>query len=395
MPLASHCVYAGLLLSGIGVAAHAAGPDPIALWPNGTPGAQGNTDEDRPELRIYTPSPDKASGAGIVVCPGGGYGVLAMDHEGHQVARWLNELGVAAFVLKYRLGPRYHHPAPLQDAQRAVRHVRAHAADLNVSPRRLGIMGFSAGGHLASTAATHFDAGNPDDPDPVERVSCRPDFVVLAYPVITLLDPSAHRGSRRNLLGDDPDPELLESLSNEKQVTAETPPAFLFHTAEDPGVPVENSLAFYRACREAGVPAELHIFQHGPHGVGLAAGDPVSGDWKERLTDWLRANAFLADVQRAAVTGTVRVAGQPLRWGMITFVPSQSREPVAFALVSRGEFQIPASRGAVVGACQIEVRDLGSVEPRPTREDVQRLDRGEYSCQIAPGDNRIVVEITR
>jgi hypothetical protein len=169
----------------------------------------------------------------VVVCPGGGYAKLAMDHEGRQVAEWLNSLGVAAFVLKYRLGPRYRHPAPLEDAKRALRLVRSRASEFRIAPDRIGVWGFSAGGHLASTLATHFDAGNPAAADPIERVSCRPDFAILAYPVISFASEYAHKGSRRNLLGDNPDPALVENLSNEKQVTAQTPPTFLFHTNED------------------------------------------------------------------------------------------------------------------------------------------------------------------
>ncbi|HLH16284.1 MAG TPA: alpha/beta hydrolase [Bryobacteraceae bacterium] len=228
-----------------------------------------------------------------MVCPGGGYSHLAMDHEGDQVARWLNSLGVAAFVLKYRLGPKYHHPVELGDAQRAIRTVRARAEAYRVMPDRVGIMGFSAGGHLASTAATHFDGGNAMAADPIDRASSRPDFAVLCYPVISFTTPYVHRGSLRALLGDTPDPKLVENLSNELQVTAQTPPTFLFHTSDDPVVPVENSILFYQALRKAGVPAELHVYEHGPHGVGLAATDATLGTWPARLADWLRVRGLL------------------------------------------------------------------------------------------------------
>jgi len=241
----------------------AAGPEPVLLWPDGAPGAVGMEDVDCPAVRIYQPEGTGRTGAAILVCPGGGYGVLASDHEGQQVAKWLNTIGVTACVLKYRLGPRYHHPAPLNDAQRGLRYIRAHAADLGVAPDRIGVMGFSAGGHLASTLSTHFDAGHADSADPIERASCRPDFAVLAYPVISLTADFSHRGSARNLLGDNPDPELLKSLSNETQVSDQTPPTFLFHTGEDKGVPVQNSLVYYRALVEHGVPAELHVYQNG------------------------------------------------------------------------------------------------------------------------------------
>jgi len=263
------------------------------LWPDGAPGARGTEPVDKPKITLYRAAEASATGAAVVVCPGGGYGVVAADHEGKQIAEWLNSLGVSAFVLQYRLGPRYHHPAPLQDAQRAIRTVRARAQEWGVDPGRIGILGFSAGGHLTSTAATHFDAGAAGAADPVERVSSRPDFAVLAYPVISLVDPVAHKGSRQNLLGDDPDPALVELLSNERQVTAQTPPSFLFHTADDPGVPVANSLLFFEALRKAGVPAELHVFAHGRHGVGLAQDDPALSQWPKLCALWMKGLGLL------------------------------------------------------------------------------------------------------
>jgi len=246
------------------------------LWPEGAPGAAGAEDRDKPSITIYLPAAETSSGAGVVICPGGGYGNLSMEKEGSHIADWLNARGIAGFVLKYRLGPRYHHPAPLDDAQRALRYVRTHAPELHIQPDRVGIWGFSAGGHLASTAATHFDTG------------ARPDFAILAYPVITLEPPYAHQGSRRNLLGEEPDSKLVHDLSNQTQVTAATPPTFLFHTDGDKGVPAENSVMFYLALRKAGVPAELHIYERGPHGVGLASADPVLASWPARLEDWLK-----------------------------------------------------------------------------------------------------------
>lgn len=266
-------------------------PQTMLLWPSGAPGAVGDEDPDRPTLTLYRP--EKPVGTAVVVCPGGGYATLAMDHEGRQVAEWLNSLGITAFVLKYRHAPRYRHPAPLQDAQRALRLVRSRAAEFGVAPDRIGIWGFSAGGHLASTAGTHFDAGKPDASDPIERVSSRPDFLILAYPVVSFTTDYVHKGSRRNLLGDNPDPAAVENLSNEKQVTAQTPPAFLFHTTEDKGVPPENSILFYLALRKVGVPAELHIYERGRHGVGLAPNDPVLSSWPARLADWLRVRGLL------------------------------------------------------------------------------------------------------
>ncbi len=267
-------------------------PPAELLWPAGAPGALGDEDRDKPSITPYVPAAGK-TGAAIVVCPGGGYGALAIDHEGHPVARWLNSIGVAAFVLKYRLGPRYRHPIEIGDVQRAIRLVRSRASGYGILADRIGVMGFSAGGHLASSAATLFEEGSPGAADPVDRVSSRPDFAVLGYPVISFTTEFTHQGSKRNLLGESPDPELLKRLSTELQVTARTPPTFLFHTNEDRGVPPENSVLFYLALRKAGVPAELHVYEKGPHGVGLASNDATLGTWPYRLADWLRTRGLL------------------------------------------------------------------------------------------------------
>jgi acetyl esterase/lipase len=266
----------------------------IPLWQGQAPGALGDEDRDKPTLTMYMPRSVPATGiTAIVVCPGGGYGALAMNHEGREVANYLNALGLAAFVLKYRLGPRYHHPIELGDAQRALRTVRARAAEWHLAPDRIGIMGFSAGGHLASTLSTHFDSGKADAGDPIDRVSCRPDFAVLGYPVISMTAPWTHQGSKRNLLGDNPSPELAQSLSGELQVTAQTPPTFIFHTNGDTGVPAENSIYYFLALRKASVQAEMHIFQRGPHGVGLGMDDFALGEWPRLMANWLRVNGFL------------------------------------------------------------------------------------------------------
>ncbi|HEV3262208.1 MAG TPA: DUF6807 family protein [Gemmataceae bacterium] len=265
----------------------------LLLWPEGAPGAVGTKDEDKPSLTIYLPPREKATGAAVVICPGGGYGFLAVDHEGRQVAEWLNAHGVAAFMLRYRIAPRYHHPAPIQDAQRALRTVRARASEWGLDPQRIGIWGFSAGGHLASTAGTHFDKGKSDAEDPVERVSCRPDFLILCYPVVTFKPGYAHMGSRDNLIGKHPDAKLVENLSNEKQVTDKTPPTFLMHTDADNGVLPENSVKFYLALRKHKVPAEMHIFEKGPHGVGLAQKDPALSVWPGLLANWLKGRGLL------------------------------------------------------------------------------------------------------
>jgi acetyl esterase/lipase len=283
---------------GLMLGAAADQPKVELLWPKGVPGALGTEERDKPSLTIYLPPADKANGAAVVVCPGGGYGALAVGHEGKDPAEWLNRHGIAAFVLRYRLGPRYRHPAPMQDAQRAMRIVRGRAKEWNLDPKRIGIWGFSAGGHLASTVATHFDDGKRDADDPIERVSCRPDFAILCYPVITMRPPFTHGGSRRNLLGDKPDEALVTSLCNDEQVTEKTPPTFLFHTNEDTAVPPENSILFYQALRKKKVPAELHVYEKGPHGVGLAAGRGAVSAWPEQLAGWLKTRGLLAAEKR-------------------------------------------------------------------------------------------------
>ena len=265
------------------------------LWPSGAPGAKGDADGDKPKLTIYLPPEKTATGAAVVICPGGGYGHLAMDHEGHQIAQWLNSIGVAGFILQYRhrnSGAGYGHPAPLQDAQRAIRMVRSRAKEWNIDPNRIGILGFSAGGHLASSAGTHFNERYSDAKDATDDVSSRPDFMILIYPVISFTEWCAHTGSRQNLLGKDPNESLVESLSNERQVTPETPPTFLVHTYEDTGVPAENSIYFYLALRKAKVPAEMHIYQKGPHGFGLGKNHGAVSSWPARCADWMRGQGL-------------------------------------------------------------------------------------------------------
>ena len=280
-----------------------ASPRPVVeLWPGGAPGAKGTDPEkDIPSMTVWLPRPELATGSAVVVCPGGGYGMLAVNHEGKQIAEWLNGLGVAAFVLKYRLGPRYHHPAMLDDAARAIRTVRANAAKWKVDSAWSRSWASPAGGHLASTAGTHFNKGKPDDADPVERLSSRPDRMILVYPVIALATPFGHSGSLKNLLGENPSQELIESLSNERQVTKETPPTFLAHTNADAGVPAENSLLFAMALRKAEVPVELHLFELGRHGLGLGNGapefnvpaEPSFAVWPKLCETWLKSQGFL------------------------------------------------------------------------------------------------------
>jgi acetyl esterase/lipase len=267
-------------------------PEPIPLWPQGAPLAKGSATADIPSIQIYKPAQHLATGAAIVVCPGGGYGALA-DHEGYDYAKFLNGIGVMAAVLKYRVAP-YQHPAPMLDASRAIRYLRSKADELKLDPNRIGIMGSSAGGHLTATLATHFDDGDKNASDPIERVSSRPDVAILCYPVITLTNEAfVHKGSRKNLLGETPDPKLVELMSNEKQVTAKTPPTFLFHTMDDAGVLVENSLLFAEALRKHKVPYELHVYEHGRHGVGLAPYDNALNTWPKLLENWLRLRGFI------------------------------------------------------------------------------------------------------
>lgn len=271
----------------------AAEPKTELLWPNGAPGALGDAEKDKPKFLIWLPEKEKANGAAVVICPGGGYGGLAMDHEGKQIAEWLNSEGIAAFVCDYRHRNKgYGHPAPLQDAQRAIRTVRSRCEEFNVDPAKIGILGFSAGGHLASSAATHFDDGQKDNADKIMQVSSRPDFAILCYPVIAFDQPYTHRGSQENLLGKNADPELVSSMSSEKAVTDKTPPTFLWHTTEDRGVPPENSVVFYLACVKHKVPAEIHVYEKGPHGIGLAKNFPATADWSNAAIRWMKARGI-------------------------------------------------------------------------------------------------------
>jgi len=275
----------------------------IPLWPAGAPGSEGArltekyvvrpdgigwmTGVSQPTLTIYTPPEEKRSGVGVIICPGGGYAGLAVDHEGHTLAKWFAERGIFAAVLKYRHGSPFKHPIPLGDAQRALRLVRSRAEEWQLQPDQIGIAGFSAGGHLASTAGTRFDEGDSTADDPVERVSCRANFLVLAYPVISMDTAITHRGSRRLLLPPEPSGELVTLLSAERQVTAETPPAFITHAADDSAVPVENALRFYEALCKSKVSAELHVYATGGHGYGMFRRDQPADRWPDLLEGWL------------------------------------------------------------------------------------------------------------
>jgi len=245
-----------------------------------------------PDIAVFLPSKSNATGEAVVICPGGGYHILAYDWEGSDIARWLSSRGIAAMVLKYRLPVSKSniipHKSPLMDAQRAFRMVRYHAGSWNIDPGKIGIMGFSAGGHLASTLSTHFDAGDPGHTDPVERISCRPDFSILVYPVISFTKEFSHSGSRNALLGEDPDPELVRYYSNELQVSEDSPPAILIHSGDDKAVPVQNSLAYYQALLKNGTQTEMHVYPYGGHGYSLAIGKGHLATWPDRVLEWIR-----------------------------------------------------------------------------------------------------------
>jgi acetyl esterase/lipase len=279
------------MLAGTALAAE---PVRIPLWADGAPGEPATKPADEPVIYLYRPAAGVANGTAIVVCPGGGYSHLAKDHEGVQIAEWLNSLGITAAVLHYRHGGTGHrHPVPMLDGLRAVRTVRARAAEWGIDPAKIGVLGFSAGGHLASTLGTHFDAGKAAAADPIDRASSRPDFMILCYPVISMTSKHAHQGSRESLLGRQPAQKLARQMSSELQVTSDTPPTFLWHTDEDDVVPVENSVAFFAAMNRAGVPGELHVYEHGRHGLGLARDVPGTSAWPEQCRAWLAGQGLL------------------------------------------------------------------------------------------------------
>ncbi|QMV44117.1 alpha/beta hydrolase [Cohnella cholangitidis] len=260
----------------------------IRLWQDGAPGAQGNGDEDIPAIKAY-PVNEAGRGA-VIVCPGGGYGMRA-DHEGEPIALWLNSIGIPAFVLRYRVAP-YQYPCALKDVQRAVRYVRHHADKWGINASKIGVLGFSAGGHLTASIGTQYDSGDPSAEDPIDRQSCRPDAIVPCYPVITLTQPYTHAGSLLNLLGENPEPAMVESLSCENRVTSDTPPTFLWHTADDGAVPVENALLFATSLSKNKVPFELHVYEKGRHGLGLAEDDAHVASWSTLCGTWLKRQQF-------------------------------------------------------------------------------------------------------
>ena len=273
---------------------HGAEPKSELVWPGRAPGTTDNSPAGKPEITFHLPPAGEFNGSAVVICPGGGYGGLMMSYEGHDIARWLNGHGVAGIVLKYRVRP-FRHPAPLLDGQRAIRIVRSRANKLGIHPSCIGMMGFSAGGHLAATVGTHFDSGDPKAKDPIDQVSCRPDFLLLIYPVISM-GPKGHGGSTANLLGRSPSKELIELLSNEKQVTSETPPAFLAHSKLDRAVSSENSALFAAACRSKNVPVEYFELEKGAHGLGCGKGAEWEA-WQQRCVAWLKARGLLTKAE--------------------------------------------------------------------------------------------------
>ncbi|MEC9092310.1 MAG: alpha/beta hydrolase [Planctomycetota bacterium] len=272
---------------------YASEPEILKLWPQGAPGAKGKSANDQPTLILY-PAKENPNGTAVVICPGGGYGGLAMGHEGHEIAHWLNGHGISAFICDYRhRGKGYGHPYPLMDAQRAIRTVRANARAWKVDPEKVGIIGFSAGGHLASTCATHESLGDLPKTDAINLEKCRPDFAILCYAVIGFDKPYTHRGSQRNLIGKEAPDELVKFYSNEGQVSGLTCPSFLWHTAEDRAVPVENSIQFFLSCQKNKVPSALHVFEKGRHGIGLAKTNPTARHWPDLCIGWLKQRQFL------------------------------------------------------------------------------------------------------
>jgi len=361
------------------------------LWPDRAPGAKGNADVDKPSLTFHPAPKQKATGTAVIVCPGGGYYVHAIDHEGLQVAYALNRMGVSAFVLSYRLRKNKYEPADaLVDAKRAVRFVRSAARKYRIASNRIGVLGFSAGGHLTSAIGTDFDSGKPDATDPIEKESCRPDFLVLGYPVT-----SSELMKRKN-----------SYVSTVKRVTEKTPPAFLWHTHED-GLTAEHSVAFYLALKNAGVSAELHVFGSGPHGLGLAPGHPTVGQWPALLSRWMRNSGLLTTQKRVAVSGRVTIEGKALHRGWVSLVPTGQgahSKPIASAYITHkqdGKFSIDAKHGPVEGAHRIVIHEVAQqFLTVPSMGDSRVFDRAspdaksQLTAQVKSDGDQIEIDIT-
>jgi acetyl esterase/lipase len=323
----------------------------VPLWEGPAPAATGDGILDQPMLSVHLPPPDIACGCAIIVCPGGGYRTLASDHEGLQVALWLNRQGIAAFVLRYRLGPVYRSDTSLLDGQRAIRYVRAHAEEFAIASDRVGVLGFSAGGHLSCAMATTFDQGDAAARDPVERYACRPDFIVPVYAVTN--------GAKRGRKAD-------EYTPTDVAVTHDSAPAFIVTTHEDSIVPASQSTLYYDALLKAGVRAELHIFSDGDHGLGLMPGDPDAGQWCALLLRWLRRRGFLTDAPRIALTGRVTLNGEPMAMVWVSFIPEQPTMSIARVRINRaseGRFELSDEDGPMPGRHRVEVHHVGRQYP--------------------------------
>jgi acetyl esterase/lipase len=371
------CAFSGFIiisiLNGVTVRADEPGakiPQPVVpLWTDKVPGAKGEEDRDKPTLTIHLPDAKQATGTGIIVCPGGGYFVHAVDHEGHQMARWLNSMGIAAFVLKYRLKPRYDPADALVDAKRALRYVRSHAKEYNIAPERVGMLGFSAGAHLSACSAIDPDDGDAKAEDPIERQSCRPDFLVLIYGGATkLADPSKK----------DAEP---------KTFGPKAPPAFLISTSEDRSS--EGTIDCYRALRKAGAPAELHVFGgYGPHGTGLAPGDPALGVYPRLAHAWMRKSGLLTTAPRLPITGRIVIDGKPLHRGWVTFIPLDPNKPTACCYITErtnGKYELSAKDGPCVGPHRVEVRVVATaLLTVPSMNDAILLNQ-DLRYEVKPG----------
>jgi acetyl esterase/lipase len=352
----------------------------IELWPDGAPGAKGTSAKHRPAFSVHRPDPARANGAGVAIFPGGGYHIHAIDHEGLQVANWLNSFGVTAFLVRYRLKPAgYDIPDAIADGKRAMRVLRSRADEYGVDPDRLGALGFSAGSHLSGCLGIDFDAGRPDADDPVERVGCRPAFLILAY-----------GGASR--LGN----EFRNPPSDAKTFGKETPPAFLFTSSQDNGL--DWHLASYQAMRQAGTDVELHVFGgYGPHGTGLAPGEPTLGQWPELARNWMRKKGLLTNQPRHAVSGQIAIDGVPLHRGWITFVPrDDENRPIVAAYIphqNKGSYAIPTQEGLCAGEYRVIVHEVArDLLALPTMSDAWVYDRG-LVVQVVPGENQFNFEL--
>ncbi|MFL2526311.1 MAG: alpha/beta hydrolase [Candidatus Azotimanducaceae bacterium] len=324
--------------------------DALALWTENVPLADGSAMIDQPILTIHRAPEDRSNGAACIVAPGGGYRILASDHEGLQVARWLNRKGITCFVLRYRVGPKYHSSVSLIDGLRAVRYVRCFAEDYKIDSDRIGMLGFSAGGHLTVAVGTGWDSGKESSIDPIEKVSSRPDFLVPVYAVTN--------GAKRGRKAD-------EYTSTDEQVNSQTPPTFIVHTHEDSIVPASQSTLFYDALLAQGVPAELHIFNKGEHGLGMMLGDPDVAEWGELLLRWLRRQKLMTRQPRIKVSGKVLRGGQPMGMVWITFIPDDVDAPIARTRIqsdSGGSFSIDTPEGPVAGRHSVKIYHVSNQE---------------------------------